>query len=63
VAREPEISDAIFFAYAEAADANASVEWLLVERRILPSVIAAINAAVDCLPPEAFTDWVKEEEK
>src|SRR5215469_12185821 len=59
---EPEISDETFFAHAESSDAdNAAVEWLLDQRRMPSSVIAAINAAVDCLPPEAFTDWVKEE--
>ena len=59
---EPEVSDEYFLAYAEACDAdNAAVRWLLDQRLIPPSVLAAINAAVDCLPPEAFIDWVKDE--
>ena len=59
---EPEISDEYFMAHAQATDVdNAAVRWLLDERRTPPSVLAAINAAVECLPPEAFTDWVKDE--
>ncbi len=57
---EPEVSDECFIAYAEARDAdNAAVEWLLDQRLTPPAVLAAINAAVDCLPPEAFIDWVE----
>jgi hypothetical protein len=56
---EPEVSNDAFLAFAEAADAdNAAVTWLLDLRRTPPGVIAAINAAVDGLPPEAFIDWV-----
>ena len=52
---KPEITDDCFFAYAEARDADeAAVEWLL--RRTPTNVLAAINAVVDCLPPEAFDD-------
>lgn len=60
LACEPEISDEYFMAHAEASDAdNAAVSWLL---RCAPSgVLAAINAAVDCLPPEALIDWVRDE--
>lgn len=58
---EPEISDEYFMTYAEASDAdNAAVMWLLDQRNTPPSVLAAINAAVDRLPPEAFIDWAKE---
>ena len=64
VACEPEISDDYFLEYAEASDAdNAAVTWLLSQRRIPSAVIAAINAAVDDLPPEAFIDWVADHGK
>ena len=57
VACEPEISDEYFIAHAEAADVDDStVTWLLDQRHTPPSVLAAINAAVDCLPPECFVD-------
>jgi Domain of unknown function (DUF5069) len=61
LACEPEVSDEYFMAFAEARDAdNAAVRWL-VDQRLTPSrVFAAINATVDCLPPEAFIDWVEE---
>jgi hypothetical protein len=62
VACEPEISDECFMAFAEARDAdNAAVRWLLDQRLTPSGVLAAINAAVDRLPPEAFTDWVTDE--
>ena len=55
---EPEISDERFLAYAEARDAdNAVIIWLLEEKHTPPSVVAAINDAVNHLPPEAFVDW------
>ena len=55
---EPEISDEYFMAHAEASDVdNAAVRWLLDQRRTSSSVLAAINATVDCLPPEAFIDY------
>lgn len=58
---EPEISDEEFMARAEASDLdNAAMRWLFDQKRTSSSVIAAINAAVDSLPPEAFIDWVKE---
>jgi hypothetical protein len=58
---KPEISDECFLAFAEARDADdAAVRWLLDQRRTPSSALAAINAAVDCLPPEAFNDWVKD---
>lgn len=54
---EPEISDECFMAFAQARDAdNAAVRWLLDERRTPAGVIAAINEAVDRLPPEVFID-------
>jgi hypothetical protein len=57
LACEPEISDECFMAYAEARDAdNAVVRWLLDQRQTPSNVLAAINAAVECLPPEAFID-------
>jgi hypothetical protein len=57
LACEPEISDECFMTHAEARDAdNAVVHWLLDQRHTPPSVFAAINAAVECLPPEAFID-------
>lgn len=60
LACEPEVSDECFIAFAEARDAdNAVVHWLFDEKHIPPSVLAAINAAVERLPQEAFTDWVK----
>jgi hypothetical protein len=63
LACEPEISDEGFMARAEACDAdNAAVRWLREKRLASSSVLAAINAAVDCLPPEALIDWVNEEE-
>jgi hypothetical protein len=56
---KPEISDECFLEFAEARDAdNAAMKWLLEQRRTPSSVLAAINAAVDCLPPEALIDWV-----
>lgn len=59
LASEPEVSDECFLAYAEARDAdNAAVSWLLRQRHTPASVLTAINAAVDRLPPEAFVDWV-----
>ncbi len=59
---KPEISDECFMAYAEARDADgAAVKWLLDQRLTPSSVLAAINAAVDCLPPEAFLDWVRDD--
>lgn len=59
LACEPEVSDECFLAYAEARDAdNAAVSWLLHQRHTSANVLAAINAAVDRLPPEAFVDWV-----
>ncbi len=61
LACEPEVTDGTFLAHPEASDAdNAAVMWLLDERRTSPAVLAAINAAIDRLPPEAFTDWVEE---
>jgi hypothetical protein len=52
---KPEVTDECFFAYAEARDADeAAVEWLL--KRTPTDVLAAINAAVDSLPAEAFDD-------
>jgi hypothetical protein len=58
LACEPEISDEYFMARAEASDAdNAAVRWLLLQKRIPSSVLAAINAAVESLPPEAFIDF------
>lgn len=57
---EPEISDDYFMTHAQASDVdNAAVRWLLDQRRIPPDVLAAVNAAVDSLPPEAFIDYVK----
>lgn len=54
---EPEISDDDFIAYAQACDAdNAAVRWLLEQRHTPSSVLAAINAAVDSLPADAFSD-------
>ena len=62
MACEPEISDETFMERAQASDVdNAAVRWLLEEKRVPPTVLAAINAAVDCLPREAFTDRVKDE--
>lgn len=59
---KPEISDEYFLAFAEARDAdNATVRWLIDERLTPSPVLAAINAAVDCLPPEAFIDRVDDE--
>ena len=59
LASEPEISDETFVARAEASDVdNAALRWLLDQRRTSPSVLDAINAAVDRLPPEAFIDRV-----
>jgi len=59
---EPEISDEYFMAFAEASDAdNAAVRWLLDQRHIPSSVLDAINAAVDSMPPEAFIDRVQDE--
>lgn len=56
---EPEISDEYFMAHAEASDVDsAAMKWLL--ERTPPSVLGAINAAVESLPPEALIDWVKE---
>jgi uncharacterized protein DUF5069 len=58
LACEPEISDDVFMAHAEATDVdNAAVRWLIEQLRIPPSVIADINATVDGLPPETFIDW------
>jgi hypothetical protein len=55
----PEVSDEEFLAFAEAADAdNAAVRWLLHEKSTPPSVLAAINDAVDRLPAETFVDWI-----
>ena len=56
---EPEISDDYFMTHAESDIDNAAVRWLLDQRRIPPDVLAAINAAVDSLAPEAFIDLVK----
>ena len=57
---KPEISDECFMAFAEARDAdNAAVSWLLSQRLVPDDVLAAVNAAVDRLPPEAFVDWVR----
>jgi len=54
----PQISDDRFFAFMESRDADsAALTWLIEQRRTPASVLAAINAAVDCLPPEAFVDW------
>jgi hypothetical protein len=62
LACEPEVTDECFMERAEACDAdNAAVHWLLDQRRIPSSVLAAINAAVDRLPPEAFIDWADEQ--
>jgi hypothetical protein len=62
LACEPEVSDETFMAHAEASDAdNAAVKWLLDQRLSSPSVLAAINAAVDRLPPDAFIDWTSDE--
>lgn len=62
LACEPEVSDETFMEHAEASDVdNAAVRWLLEQKRVPPAVLAAINAAVDCLPREAFTDRVKDE--
>lgn len=59
---EPEVSDDLFLAHAEAADAdNAAVRWLFEQMGTSSNVLAAINAAVDSLPSEAFIDWVDEE--
>lgn len=59
---EPEVSDEYFMAHAQACDVdNAAVRWLIDHRQTPPSVIAAINAAVDSLPPEAFIDRVEDE--
>jgi len=56
---KPEISDEAFMAFAEARDAdNAAVRWLLEQLLVSASVVEAINATVDRLPPEAFIDWV-----
>jgi len=55
---EPEVSDEYFIMRAESSDAdNAVVRWLLEQRLTPPDVLAAINAAVDRLPSEAFIDW------
>lgn len=60
IACEPEVTDEYFLETAEACDADdATVTWLLDQRRTPADVLAAINAAVDALPPEAFIDWVK----
>jgi hypothetical protein len=57
--RKPEISDECFLEFAEARDAdNAVVSWLFAKRNTPASVLAAIDTAVDCLPAEAFIDWV-----
>jgi uncharacterized protein DUF5069 len=59
VASEPEISDEYFMAHAQAADLdNAAVLWL--RERAPAADLAAINAAVDALPPEAFVDWAND---
>ena len=59
LASEPEVSDKQFLAFAEVADAdNAAVNWLLHEKSTPPSVLAAINAAVERLPASTFVDWV-----
>lgn len=61
VACEPEISDEYFMTHAQASDVdNAAVRWLLEQKLTSSSVLAAINAAVDCLPPEIFNDWMKD---
>ena len=61
---EPEISDEYFMVHAQASDVdNAAVRWLLDERRTPSSVLAAINAAVDALPSEAFIDSAKDESR
>ena len=58
LASEPEVSDETFMAHAEASDVdNAAVRWLIDQRRTPSSVLAAVNSAVDCLPPEAFIDY------
>jgi hypothetical protein len=58
---EPEVSDECFLARAAACDAdNATVSWLLDQRLTPSSVLDAINAAVDGLPPETFIDWVQD---
>jgi hypothetical protein len=58
LACEPEVTDAQFFTYAEACDAdNAAVRWLVDQRRTSPSILDAINSAVERLPPEALVDW------
>ncbi len=58
---KPEISDECFLAFAQARDADeAAVRWLLDQMRTPSNVIVAINSTVDCLPPEAFIDWVKD---
>ncbi len=62
IENKPEISDECFMEYAEARDADgAAVRWLLDQGLFPSSVLAAINAAVDRLPPEAFIDWVKDD--
>jgi hypothetical protein len=59
---KPEISDECFLAFAEARDADkAAVTWLLDQRRTPASVLAEINAAVDCLRPKDFIDWATDE--
>jgi hypothetical protein len=60
---KPEISDECFLEFAQARDAdNAALRWLQERMLAPPGVLAAaINAAVDRLPPEAFIDWVKDE--
>lgn len=62
VESEPEISDEYFMAHAQASDVdNAAVAWLLEIKRMQPDILDRINFAVDCLPQEAFTDWVEGE--
>lgn len=59
---KPEISDECFMAYAEARDADsAALRWLFDQMLVPSSVLAAINAAVDRLPPEALIDWVTDD--
>ena len=61
LASEPEISDVTFMARAAASDAdNAAVRWLLDQKRTPSCILAAINAAVDALPSDAFVDWVND---
>jgi hypothetical protein len=60
---KPEISDDTFLAFAEAREADgAALRWLLDQRLTPSDVLAAINCAVDRLPPEAFVDWVVDED-